>query len=353
MSRVTEIRYIGYGVTDIEAERRYYGEVFGLDPVPSDDGLAWFKAPGHGEHHVVRLRPADENRVDVIALAADSRADVDALCGKVAATGAKIVHEPRDLTTPGGGYGFRFFSPDGLQFEISSDVETGPRRELTRWEGLPVKISHIVLHSPDHPALVKCFTYVLGFKISDELDFAKVPGMPEQVKALGDARGFFMRHGTDHHAFVLFNKGVMDLRPDRKFRPEVTINQITWQVGSLKEVVDAFHYLQERDVPIQRVGRDMPGSNWHCYVYDPDGHTNEFYYGIEQVGFWTGASGDSNQTLYYFLKWESLADREKKWTAFQADPEWISARAETEKNGAIVARVENQILQPTGFSSVK
>ena len=74
------------------------------------------------------------------------------------------------------------------------------------------------------------YNALLGFKISDDLDFARVPGMPEQVKALGDARGFFMRYGTDHHAFVLFNKPVMDLRPDRKFAPEVTINQITWQV---------------------------------------------------------------------------------------------------------------------------
>ena len=76
-------------------------------------------------------------------------------------------------------------------------------------------------------------------------------------------------------------------------------------------------------------------------------------HGIEQAGFWTTVIGDSSQTLYYFLKWESLADREKKWNAFQSDPEWISARAETEKNGAIVARVENHILQPTNFSSVK
>ena len=74
----------------------------------------------------------------------------------------------------------------------------------------------------------------------------------------------------------------------------MTINQITWQVGSLKEVVDAFHYFQERDVPIQRVGRDMPG-NWHCYVYDPDGH-NEFYYGIEQVG-WNDLS--KPRAIYY------------------------------------------------------
>src|SRR3989475_2265555 len=140
------------------------------------------------------------------------------------------------------------------------------------------------------------YNALLGFKISDELDFAKVPGFPEQVKALGDARGFFMRHGTDHHSFVLFNQHVMGLRPDRKFRPEVTINQITWQVGSLKEVVDAFHYFQECDVPIQRVGRDMPGSNWHCYVYDPDGHTSEFYYGIEQIG-WNDIS--KPRAIYY------------------------------------------------------
>jgi catechol 2,3-dioxygenase-like lactoylglutathione lyase family enzyme len=140
------------------------------------------------------------------------------------------------------------------------------------------------------------YNTLLGFKLSDTLNFAAIPGFPEAVKSLGDARGFFMRHGTDHHSFVLFNKQVMDLRPDRKFRPEVTVNQITWQVGSLREVVDAFHYFQERDVPIQRVGRDMPGSNWHCYVYDPDGHTNEFYYGIEQVG-WNDLS--KPRSIYY------------------------------------------------------
>ena len=74
---------------------------------------------------------------------------------------------------------------------------------------------------------------------------------------------------------------------------------------------------------------------------------------IHPAGFWTTLVGESNQDLTYFLKWESLAEREKKWTAFGSDPEWISARAETEKNGPIVAKVENQILQPTSFSSVK
>jgi hypothetical protein len=76
-------------------------------------------------------------------------------------------------------------------------------------------------------------------------------------------------------------------------------------------------------------------------------------HGIRQAGFWTTLIGDSNQDLYYLLAWDSLADREKKWNAFMADPEWIAKRAETEKDGAIVANVHSQILQPTGFSSVR
>ncbi len=76
-------------------------------------------------------------------------------------------------------------------------------------------------------------------------------------------------------------------------------------------------------------------------------------HGIRQAGFWTVAIGDSNQDLYYLLEWESLAERDEKWGAFQNDSEWHSKRAETEKDGAIVASVNNQILQPTSFSAVK
>jgi hypothetical protein len=76
-------------------------------------------------------------------------------------------------------------------------------------------------------------------------------------------------------------------------------------------------------------------------------------HGIRQAGFFTTVLGVSNQELLYFLAWESLAEREKKWGAFMSDPEWISKRAETEKDGPIVANIVSQILQPTSFSSVK
>jgi hypothetical protein len=76
-------------------------------------------------------------------------------------------------------------------------------------------------------------------------------------------------------------------------------------------------------------------------------------HGIRQAGFWTTLVGESNQDLTYLIQWESMAEREKKWTAFQNDPEWIAKRNETERDGAIVAQVSNSFLQPTAFSSVK
>ena len=76
-------------------------------------------------------------------------------------------------------------------------------------------------------------------------------------------------------------------------------------------------------------------------------------HGIKQAGFFTTLVGESNQDLTYLLAWESLADRDKKWTAFQNDPEWIAARAKTEESGQIVQTIVNQLLVPTKFSSVK
>jgi hypothetical protein len=53
------------------------------------------------------------------------------------------------------------------------------------------------------------------------------------------------------------------------------------------------------------------------------------------------------------LAWDSLADREKKWNAFQADPAWHKARDESEKDGLLIANINSAFLRPTAFSAVK
>jgi catechol 2,3-dioxygenase-like lactoylglutathione lyase family enzyme len=157
--------------------------------------------------------------------------------------------------------------------------------------GRPFKIrrlGHFGFNLSNMDEGVRFYTDLLGFRISDVIDYSRRASHPDQLAGMGDPKGYFTRYGTDHHALVLFNKRVRDAL-GRGDKPGVTINQITWQVGSLREVGEAIEWFRERNIKIQRSGRDMPGSNWHTYLFDPDGHQNELYYGIEQIG-WNGHS---------------------------------------------------------------
>jgi hypothetical protein len=80
-------------------------------------------------------------------------------------------------------------------------------------------------------------------------------------------------------------------------------------------------------------------------------HTMGFFkkYGIGMLGFWTDEIGTSNQ-LTYILPFDSMADREAKWSAFQADAEWQQVRAETEAAGTLVAQVHNAFMRLTPYS---
>ena len=80
-------------------------------------------------------------------------------------------------------------------------------------------------------------------------------------------------------------------------------------------------------------------------------HTTGFFrkHGIGMLGFWTDEIGDSNK-LTYILNFDSMADREQKWNAFQADRAWQEVRAETEQDGPFVARVLNTFMSLTSYS---
>jgi len=103
-----------------------------------------------------------------------------------------------------------------------------------------------------------------------------------------------------------------------------------------------------------RVYRTIPG-RLPALLKRFNDHTLKIWerHGIRQAGFWTTLVGESANDLTYMLAWESMAEREAKWTALQNDPEWIATRAETEKDGPINANVMNAFLSPTAFSSVK
>lgn len=255
MARVSEIRHVGYAVTDLTAEAAFYRDTWGLKDAGEKNGMLHFAAEGHDELYVVRLRQSDVQKIDIITLAADSRADVDALHDKVAAYGCRIVFGPKDLDSLGGGYGFRFFSKDGLPFEISADVARGTSRELTRWEGIPQKISHIVLHSPDHQEMVRFFTDVLGFKISDWL---------------GDFM-CFLRCNQWHHRIALLPG-------------PPCLNHVAYDMLGVDDMMRGIHRLKQMGTDIRwGPGRHTAGNNTFSYFTTPGGFAVEYTADLEEV----------------------------------------------------------------------
>jgi catechol 2,3-dioxygenase-like lactoylglutathione lyase family enzyme len=255
VSKVSEIRYVGYAVPDLEAERRFYADKWGLAEVAERDGLSYFAAAGHDERFVLRLRQADDRRIDVIALAAEHEADVDALFARVKAAQCRIIFAPRGLEGFGGGYGFRFFSLDGLPFEISSSVERGMARRIAPREAIPERISHIVLHSPDHHAATRFFVDVLGFRLSDWL---------------GDFMSF-LRCNEWHHRIALLPG-------------PACLNHVAYDLANVDEMMRGIARLRDQDVELRwGPGRHTAGNNTFSYFVTPNGFTVEYTAELERV----------------------------------------------------------------------
>lgn len=76
-------------------------------------------------------------------------------------------------------------------------------------------------------------------------------------------------------------------------------------------------------------------------------------HGIANVAYWTNAIGGPNDELWYVLGYESLEARAAAWASFAADPAWHQVRAESERDGPLVARIENRIIAMTDFSPLR
>src|SRR5256712_7822716 len=73
-------------------------------------------------------------------------------------------------------------------------------------------------------------------------------------------------------------------------------------------------------------------------------------HGLGVLGFWTEEIGTGGQVTYMWM-YADLEDRQQKVAAFGADPTWQQQVAEeTTKEGVIVARIHNTMLQLTPYS---
>lgn len=76
---------------------------------------------------------------------------------------------------------------------------------------------------------------------------------------------------------------------------------------------------------------------------------------MKSVGYWLPSEGPlAGKALVYILEHTNREDARKNWAEFSADPEWQKVKAESEKNGPILAKPpESVFMNATDFSAIK
>jgi hypothetical protein len=69
-----------------------------------------------------------------------------------------------------------------------------------------------------------------------------------------------------------------------------------------------------------------------------------FYRTVDAQG---AVSGDK---LYYIMGYKDRATRDASWQAFATDPAWRQVYADSQKDGSLTSRIENQFLAPAEYS---
>ena len=254
-AQVTDLQYVAHAVPDMAAERKFYGETWGLTEVGEEDGKVYFAAEGSTHPFVIRLRQDVEKKTDLIGFCAATRADVDAIFAQAMAAGAKAIAQPGPASGPGGGYAARFFDPEGRALEVNCETQRRVARKLGTGEAIPVGLSHAVLHSPDMPSLQKFYEDVLGFKLSDSIAKFMV----------------FLRCNPVHHRLAIL--------PGKP-----ALNHVAFDVSSIDEMMRGLGRLTKEGVKLSwGPGRHTAGNNTFTYYLTPNGNAVEYTSDLEEV----------------------------------------------------------------------
>src|SRR5438067_1787726 len=98
------------------------------------------------------------------------------------------------------------------------------------------RLGHVGFHFTDMPGALHFYRDLLGFRISDTIDF-RTRVDPAKLEGL-DPHTYFTRFATDHHSFVFGSKQVREIaRPGASAHNRVDdMGQISWQVDIQAEL---------------------------------------------------------------------------------------------------------------------
>ncbi len=250
--RVSALRSVDLGVTDVAANAEFYKAIWRLEQVASEDGSVYLRGTGPA-HHILALHEARAPAIVKVTFQASDRQTVDALHARAKGLGVAGLDEPAPVQEPGGGYGFGFGDREGRVLRVVADDKI--HAEAAEAADHPTKLSHAVFNSAEVEDATRYYSDVLGFTLSDRTRIMD-----------------FIRCNRDHHSIAFAHA------------QGSTLNHIAYEMPDLDSVMRGAGRMRDAGYPIEwGIGRHGPGANVFAYFIGPDDVVIEYTSEVDQV----------------------------------------------------------------------
>jgi 2,3-dihydroxybiphenyl 1,2-dioxygenase len=278
---VTQLGYLGIGVSDLQAWRDFAGNVLGLQESGSGaNDSVFFRIDGY--HHRFEIIPTGE---DDLLYAGWEVKDADAMhqvAAQLRALGTEVVEGSAEQAAARRVIGLiRCKDPDGLDVEVyygpfREDRAFNSPRGITGFRAESLGLGHIVMLVDDVPACLRFYKDGLGVKISDYIYFNRPGGRRDVV---------FTHANPRHHSLAMSQRPQAVGGAPRAKR----LSHFMVEVNELDDVGVTIDLAEQRGMSMGKLGRHTNDLMISFYVTSPSGFNVEYGWGgllIEDEAAW-------------------------------------------------------------------
>jgi catechol 2,3-dioxygenase-like lactoylglutathione lyase family enzyme len=249
----------------------FYRELWKLHDTVSGDNEGIYLRGSSSEPYLLGLHPGTRRGLQRITFGVKDRAALEEKRSQIVAKGIDAT-SIAPLATPGGGIGFELRDPDNRTLRFSTDVAEAPRLNST---DDPMRISHIVLNTPQMEIVQQFLVDILGFRVAD----------------FSEDQMVFLRCHTDHHSIALN-------RADH-----ASVNHVAFELSDIDAYMRGIGRMKNGGYPLNwGPGRHGPGDNVFAYWIGPSGFVIEYTTALEQV------TDDREPKV-----WQRTAEQSDRW----------------------------------------
>jgi 2,3-dihydroxybiphenyl 1,2-dioxygenase len=271
MVHVTQLGYLGIGVSDVEAWEQFATHILGLQNNGCDaDGALFLKMDEY--HHRFALHPNGHDDVQYVGWEVADEHALQAMRAQLQAAGVHVTLGTSELATARRVVELITFNdPNGIATEVfygplvNFDAPFASPRAISGFETGTQGLGHIVLGVNDVDESLHFYRDVLGMRISDFIQLSGVAG--------GRRMAFF--HCNPRHHSLAFMAMPSTAKRLRHFM---------LQVKALDDVGVTHFLCQDQGVPIARgMGRHTNDHMVSFYMQSPSGFEVEYGWGARVV----------------------------------------------------------------------